>query len=354
MGEEESMPKQFTHRRTGLRLCLLLCLSVGFALASCTTTSTQTPTRAACQTPTQWQGKLDSVDMLSAHDGWAVGDAIFHYDGARWCRVSDTPSASLHSVSMVTPHDGWAVGSLPQRFVGVLLYYNGVRWQSEPLPSGIGELTRVDMLTMADGWAIGGARGAPGMPPPAAVVLHYDGTAWKPVPVPPDTLMLRDISMTSATDGWAVGDDSASHALLLHYDGTRWQRVPLPASVGYLNAISMASPTFGWAGGDVLLRYDGAQWSIVGLPHSFTAPIKALATLSPAESWAVCDYALLRDVGTGSGGTWTVQSTQDHLVGLSLTSPHDGWAVGTLADPTHAVPIFHPLLLHYDGSHWGQ
>ena len=204
------MAKAFTRGFAAANLCALLCLSI----TGCSLIPARTSTAPACQTPAQWHGDLYSVDMLSPRDGWAAGQALFHFDGTRWCRAPHTPNATLYSISMVNAHDGWAAGGT------ALLHYDGTNWQPVPVPGG-GWLGKVEMLAANDGWAIGFLTSKPGTPPRPTLVLHYDGSVWRQVPVPDGPPTLNDIAMTSATDGWAVADDDQSHALMLHYDGTR-------------------------------------------------------------------------------------------------------------------------------------
>ena len=55
---------------------------------------------------------LENVRMLSANDGWIVGDqgTILHYDGKAWQTVSSPSSTEWYSVSFSSPNDGWASG----------------------------------------------------------------------------------------------------------------------------------------------------------------------------------------------------------------------------------------------------
>lgn len=68
---------------------------------------------------------LDSVAMVSASDGWAVGvdGTILHYTGGVWVRVSGPTTATLRAVAMWGPADGWAMGD-----GGTILRYAGGAW----------------------------------------------------------------------------------------------------------------------------------------------------------------------------------------------------------------------------------
>jgi hypothetical protein len=72
---------------------------------------------------------LTSVRMVSADEGWAVGDGfnaqsvIFHYTAGTWQTMTSPTSQPLESVAAVTASDVWAVGG-----EGTILHYNGATW----------------------------------------------------------------------------------------------------------------------------------------------------------------------------------------------------------------------------------
>jgi len=86
--------------------------------------------------------ELTAVDTISKTNAWAVGDytvkgtgqqaaLTVHWNGTSWARVSNPGETSggdsfLNGVSMVSATDGWAVG---QGFTGALiLHWNGTTW----------------------------------------------------------------------------------------------------------------------------------------------------------------------------------------------------------------------------------
>jgi hypothetical protein len=56
---------------------------------------------------------LNSIDMISSTDGWAVGSdgIIIHWDGVSWSNVTSPTGAWLSCVDMVSSTDGWIVGA---------------------------------------------------------------------------------------------------------------------------------------------------------------------------------------------------------------------------------------------------
>ena len=70
---------------------------------------------------------LESVFMVSAGEGWAVGGSgtILHYSGGSWNIVTSPTTNMLYSAFMVTASDGWVVGES-----GTILHYTGGSWNT--------------------------------------------------------------------------------------------------------------------------------------------------------------------------------------------------------------------------------
>src|SRR5579885_1608541 len=112
---------------------------------------------------------LVSISMLSTSEGWAVGmtngntlqGIILHYHQGSWWQV-DAPAGAgaLRSVFMLSATDGWIVGDK-----GTILHYTGGRWVQvrSPVTTDLGS---VFMSSTTDGWAAGDA------------LLHYHNGAW--------------------------------------------------------------------------------------------------------------------------------------------------------------------------------
>lgn len=90
---------------------LALAVLVVLVLAAVPTANAQ-GTWSTVVSPTS--SNLNSVSMVSADEGWAVGDAgtILHYANRIWTPVTPSPTPNpLYSVSMVSAGEGWAVGA---------------------------------------------------------------------------------------------------------------------------------------------------------------------------------------------------------------------------------------------------
>jgi hypothetical protein len=153
----------------------------------------------------------------SDSDVFAVGsDAILHYDGTTWSRMTVPTIAGLRltGVSGNSSHNVYAVGWSGD-LVNVtrqVLHFDGVSWTSVYQAPGNGTLQAV--WTGADGQvvAVGGGD-----------ALHYNGSSWSTKPLPSTTYSLAGVWGASASDVYAVGS-----GVIYHYDGTRWADTGVP------------------------------------------------------------------------------------------------------------------------------
>lgn len=306
--------------------------------------------------------ELHGISMVSATDGWAVGDddpvgkqtaMLLHYTGVRWEQVvlppGLDPTVSLNSISMVSPVEGWAVGSAwpvtgatAGRNQAVLLHYTHGAWKvvSTTFSSG---LTGVFMRTASDGWIAGSD-------PSGGLLLHYDGASWRQVTAPALTGMsVGSVAPVSASDVWITALGPAVNGIrpassILHFDGRTWAVAALPLGNAALSSLVMVSATEGWAvggycgcgiahgpgsnPGSLILHYQNGVWSEVTSPsHPLSQFLFDIAMPSATEGWATGFGGTLLHY---SGGVWTATHapTTKGVLSLSLTSETDGWAVG--------------------------
>src|SRR5205085_11030496 len=114
-------------------------------------------------------GTLYAVQMLSATDGYAVGDrAILHWDGRSWAGVA-TPPVTMYGIFMLAGGAGWAVGDQ-----GTIWRAQAGVWAPVPSPTPA-LLAAVAMDSPNHGWAVG--RMASG-PIQVGMLLEWDGSRW--------------------------------------------------------------------------------------------------------------------------------------------------------------------------------
>lgn len=121
--------------------------------------------------------RLHSVSLISPTLGWAVGSKfifpwdgydplILYWDGTQWERVS-APVAGvvLESVEMVSAKEAWAVGYRGIYSDAVILHWACNNWTVVPSPTDH-RLTSIAMNSPTDGWAVG----------VTGTILRYVGT----------------------------------------------------------------------------------------------------------------------------------------------------------------------------------
>ncbi|MGH7191953.1 MAG: hypothetical protein ACREJM_00285, partial [Candidatus Saccharimonadales bacterium] len=166
---------------------------------------------------------LQDLAMVSPTEGWAVGDGgILHYACGQWINVSETlpprpatlPTSEayypgLRGVFMLSATNGWAVGD-----GGAIWHYDGTSWRPTASPNvtsypfrGAGiALYSVWMVSPVEGWAVGGTMYSTGKNP--AIIERYVRGNWTVAdildPTTPSLPALRSLIMVSPTEGWAA------------------------------------------------------------------------------------------------------------------------------------------------------
>lgn len=282
---------------------------------------------------------LNSIQILSSTEGWAVGgsssaywwqrsgSAILQFNGYDWKPVNNPTSSILRGVSMVSSAEGWAVGD-----AGAILRYNANAWNvwRQVAPPTVERLNALQMLSAADGWAVGDN----------GTILHFDGASWRAFGGPSSS-NLNAIQMLGSTSGWIVGENG----VMLRYDGTSWRVVSTPTTLG-LKSISMWDANNGWAVGSsgMILRYDGTQWSQV-TPRPTTNLLRSVRAIAANDVWAMGGDSGVGVVLHFTGSTWDVVSypVPSSISSINMVSSTEGWAV---ADEGR--------FLRYDGTAWSS
>jgi hypothetical protein len=217
-------------------------------------------------------------------------------------------------------------------------------------------------------------------------------------------VMLSSVVMVSANDGWAFGTSLKNGCLVLHYDGHSWKR-SIGSACGYVSSISMLSATDGWAVGygysnnphpndspnypnpddspQEILHYTHGAWQVQATfptPNQATPQanqaqkwysLHSLAMVSPTEGWAVgslqtatsssvFDFDVTALVLHYANGRWSPSSIaglpasqRAYLMGISMVSANEGWAVGYDYDASNLGQSY-MLILHYLNGAWSR
>src|SRR5262249_38689473 len=133
--------------------------------------------------------------------------------------------------------------------------WNGHKWQTVALPSGVGghsRLNSVTALSPSNAWAVGDGT--------TPVILHWNGHRWAQMQsahVPGvDVGSLLSVAARSPNDVWAVGqaeNATTQHErpVIEHWNGQRWSLVASPqlGNFSYLTSVTIASDGSVWAAG---------------------------------------------------------------------------------------------------------
>ncbi|HLV99177.1 MAG TPA: hypothetical protein VKT82_10945 [Ktedonobacterales bacterium] len=343
-----------------------------------------TPTADLSRYFPQQGDNLNSVFMVSSTDGWAVGSTntstnnteslILHYTGTQWDQISAPTNQNLHTLSsslqrvfMVSASEGWAIGNATvtennaqgatTAYRAFILHYSGDHWaQQGPLFDSA--LADIFMTSASNGWAVGAVGGEQGPASTTSLLLHYNGRSWTQVQAP--GWGLSNISMTSASDGWIAGNAVGSlgnTSILLHYTGSKWVQVQKPSAIDEILSLSMVAASDGWMVGlkflttstgpvnaflagsappanMVFAHYNGTTWTNTQTPLAIGAnqfaSVSALYMDSPTDGWAVGSFTGGNLYFHYSGGKWTQVRGPgtDGLLGVFMLSTGEGWAVG--------------------------
>lgn len=309
---------------------------------------------------------------------------ILHYWHGQWRPVPLPPNLTsrlgcgnrcpgiiLRSLSMVSATDGWAVGNTVLRpgsdgvTTGIVLHYTAGQWILDSLRDAA--LFSVFLRTASDGWIVGEGRSGWSGSQGNAPVFHYTGSAWTPVNDPAlASVSPQTIVALSATNVWLGGTDVSGSGfdgndpeVILRADGSRWTREQTDLANSRISDMAMLSPTQGWAVGSLsggmgpapaeqeralVERYVQGKWyqdtSFAGPAGSSSFSLEAIAMVSADEGWAVGSNGLIvHDLN----GSWSrvPSPTGQTLWGLSMVSPTQGWAVGEQG-----------TILHYANGAW--
>jgi hypothetical protein len=274
----------------------------------------------------------------------SIGGLLLHWNGIRWQRVpSPNPgptNTSLSAVTAVSHTDAWAVGRyLGARFPfgrNLILHWNGTKWRQVPSPHlggrrAASSLGGVAAISRSNAWAVGS-----GSYDSATLILHWNGNAWKLAPSRPGPIYgeLRGVAVVSATDAWAVGDTTGpdpvgdSVTLIAHWNGRAWKQVPSP------------NPETGLYWNDYLYGVAATSatnaWA-VGYANYFPQGGEGPLVEQPVPA----DVPI---IAHWNGARWKLVPgpSPNDLYALTAVSATDVWAAGSSG------------ILHWNGTRWKQ
>jgi photosystem II stability/assembly factor-like uncharacterized protein len=244
-------------------------------------------------------GYFNDIDMLSSIEGWAVGKggAIIRWDGISWTRqdpISDSwglPTGlvfetnltePLESIDMLSSTDGWAVGRR-----GSIVHWNGACWSLVDCPPTFEYRTMwsISMVSSSDGWAVGDG----------GAIIRWDGSTWENVTSPvPANKHLFSVDMVSSDDGWAVGSDG----VIIHWDGNKWSNIESPTGA-WLHCVKMVTSTEGW-----ILGVDGVYHLKLEEEEASDVPIEYFLTVAAVMTIVVVWIVIKKRTSKSTEKLW--------------------------------------------------
>jgi hypothetical protein len=222
-----------------------------------------------------------AVAAPSADNAWAFGTTnaagapapgtpvAEHWNGTKWSSsaLPSGLSSEIFAASAVSASSVWAVTEVG----GDILHWNGSAWSvADHVPGSDLLFTGITAVSNSDVWAFGFSSLGPGLG-----TWHYNGHTW--TQVNGSAVGLVSASAVSATNIWAIGSSSEGPAgdMLAHYNGTSWEPVTAAALSGlYFSGILALSGTNVWATAEngsnkaLLVHFNGSQWTSVAVPYS--------------------------------------------------------------------------------------
>jgi hypothetical protein len=221
--------------------------------------------------------RLFAVDAAAPDDVWAVGEywednyyqlgTILHWDGSSWSIVPNNCGTPLQGIEVVSADDIWAVGD------ATTCHYDGVAWMvvPSPQPQGFYEiaipLLDISAVSSDDIWAVGAVISDFGEYLVwNALAEHWNGSQWTRVDLG-GVQALWGVEAIASNDVWAVGT-SGFGPIILHYDGQSWDIVPTPAEFdgGQLNGVISTPSGKLWAAGNFFPESIGSRTLVVDAP----------------------------------------------------------------------------------------
>jgi hypothetical protein len=252
-----------------------------------------------------------AVVAPGADDAWAFGTTngagepapgtpvAEHWNGTKWSSsaLPSGLSSEIFAASAVSASSVWAVTEVG----GDILHWNGSAWSvSDHIPGNDLLFSGITAVSNSDVWAFGFAEVGPGLG-----TWHYNGHTW--TQVTGSAVGLESASAVSASNIWAIGSSAEGPAgrLLKHYNGKTWEHVTAAALSGLAFAGILAlSSTDVWAIADkasdeaVLVHFNGSQWTSVTAPYSVIS-LDYFAPDGQGGFW-------LDTLGTTTSKTWVL------------------------------------------------
>lgn len=375
------------------------------------TPATCAPSQLSASLPAN--AELFSISMVSARDGWAVGQVfdpfhsatapltlMLHLVGCHWEPAGPSiTGAMLTAVTMISASDGWAFGTQLTPTGGTpdaplvswgpgnpfALHYTGGQWVATTDPVAVGAAFDPALAALDKGWVLidnGKSHPTPYTVAFSYTLMHDVGGAWQQVAMPfaRPTMSFTDLAVAGPDDVWIAGNDDAvadstgmPASIVAHYAGGQWSTWSSTLggkTVGQINALAAVSPSSVWVFGSQPYRdahsqgnslaafhYDGGTWTPISTRNPGLAGFGYSTTALPNGEVYVFGTSNMPDSveveRCDLGGCEVLPQVAPGVLDihqLSLFSPTQGFAIGDLL--VSGNPNMQPAFLYFDHGSW--
>jgi hypothetical protein len=197
-----------------------------------------------------WQTRPEDSWVVRYRDAGELVERINHRSGKprAGSRLARLPflKGTVRDIRGTAADDVWLVGK-----GGLLLHFDGVRWQGMQAPPRppADEFSSAWAVAPNDVWFAG------------SVAVRFDGKAFNPAPRPPGTGQVRSIWGETSDAVWAVTDSA-----VFLFDGQNWLSVPAPEKVRWTTVRGIGSKVWLEGGGQLFVG-SRAGFTKVDLPQ---------------------------------------------------------------------------------------
>lgn len=269
--------------------------------------------------------------------------AEFESNGYTWSKQGrEYFPGEADSINAIAPADNgraWAVT------VQGVLFFDGSDWKyqytSDGNTNGTRELTGTNLsdICSVDGnraWAVG----------PGGVLLAFEGDRWQRLALP-SSLSGKYPSVTALDENHVWVTDGGC---VCFYDGSNWSE-QRSGNDSFANAISAVDENHVWmANTRELLFFDGSSWSVLE-----TGTVEGPTGVYALDSEHVWVTGSKGRIWFYNGSGWELQFEDEKTMsGISAAGPSCAWAVRseTVMDGDVIRSKWH--LYHFDGSKWKE
>ena len=284
------------------------------------------------------------------NDVFAVGGGgtVFHYDGDVWLPMASGTDAGLRGIWGSSSSDVFAVGDGE-----IILHYDGNSWEAMTMqtPAHVSDssnLVAVWGSSASDVYAVGHGPPDPPFPLPNSYLLHYNGDEWTPVS-PGLAIGAYDIWGSGPEDVYLVGNDTNRHdtaGAISHYDGSSWvQQYPAYDFIYGVWGSSM-NDVFAVGRSGAIQHFDGTSWHSIS--SEFTSVDFNAVMGTEGQDLIVVGERITQQLW---GGHAYHYDRSNFVGGLIEGDPITGvWAYSN--DDIYVVSA--AGVLHYDGTEWNS